>query len=264
MTLRPLRGERFGLDLGLRYDQSTHADLSAYDTRRVLGAVGSRYRLGPRLALRLDSWVGWTLLDEEPYLLETALRPSLLVGIGGRAGVLRFDAEGERLDYEERPFIQSLNRDGWSYGGGFEHIVPVPLREGSWVAWTGAYTRRDTEAGTDLLGFDGAYDHDRFGALVRLHVPVAWQLDADARLAFDAERYDNANVIDAVTDNGVGRPDPRRRSDDVWNVGLALTRPLGRLTELELSWGFTDRASNVDLYAYDRHIVGLTVRVHTP
>ena len=34
--------------------------------------------------------------------------------------------------------------------------------------------------------------------------------------------------------------------------------------QLELAWSFCDRASNVDIFTYDRHVVGLLVRAHTP
>lgn len=263
-SVRPVRGERLGLELGARYDRSYHLELSDYDTQRVLGIAGGHYRLGSRVGLRLDGWFGYTTLADDPYLLEGALRPSLLVGLGGPAGTLRFHADGQRLDYGEGPLFESLDRDGWSYGGGFDHIVPLVWREGGWASWGSVYARRDTEAGRDLLGFGGAYDHHRVGALARLHVPVLWKVDADARAAFDAELYDNRNVVDALTDGGVGRPDPRRRRDELWSLALALTRPVGRFTELEVAWGYTDRISNVDLYAYDRHVVGLTVRVFTP
>jgi tetratricopeptide (TPR) repeat protein len=263
-TLRPVRGERLGVDVGVRYDDSRHVDLSAYDTRRVLGFAAGRRRLGERFALGLEGWVGYTTLDDEPYLLEGALQPSLALVLGGRAGLLRLHGSAQRLAYDPKPLFSSLERDGWSLGGGFEQVLPLPLREGAWLAWGGGYTRRDTEASRDLLGFDGAYDHDRWGALARVHLPLVWSVRADLRAAFDAERYDHANVIDGLTDGGVGRPDARKRRDDVFGVGALLTRPLWRSSELELAWSWSERDSNVDLYAYDRHVVGMTVRVFTP
>jgi hypothetical protein len=65
-----------------------------------------------------------------------------------------------------------------------------------------------------------------------------------------------------LTDNGVGTLTPRIRRDDVWRVSLSLIRPVTRFADLQLRVYYSDRASNVDLYAYDRWITGVYVRVH--
>jgi hypothetical protein len=87
---------------------------------------------------------------------------------------------------------------------------------------------------------------------------------ADALFTFDGELYDNPNVIDALTDGGVGTPSPKKRRDTVWRTGVILTRAVTRFTDLQFFWHFTNRNSNVDFYSYERSMVGLHVRAYTP
>jgi len=262
-TLQPL-GERGALEAGARYDQSAYLELDAYDSQRFLGFLSLHWRVGPRVALRLDGRVDHARLDDAPYLLAEAVRPNLLLGFGERWGVLRLFAEGERLDYHEQPFISSLERGGWRYGGGLEHTGLLPLRPGAWLALGAGYARLDTTARRDLLGFDGAYDHDRWRGSLRSHWPLVWGFEADTSLFLDGELYAHRNVVDALTAGGVGTTDPCKRRDLVLNAGLALTRPVNRWVDLQLVYAYTNRDSNVELYAYDRSVGGLSVRVHTP
>jgi hypothetical protein len=77
------------------------------------------------------------------------------------------------------------------------------------------------------------------------------------------EHYDHANVIDFLTDDGRGDLNPDSRRDLVTDVAISLVRPISRRMDVELGWRFTHRESNVDLYGYDRHVVGLYFDVHT-
>jgi tetratricopeptide (TPR) repeat protein len=255
-------GERAGVELGVRYDGARQFELGEYDSQRLLGFVSGSVQAWRRVGLRFDGWVGHTWLAGDPYLLDGFMQPAVLVNLGGRAGVTKLFVEGQRLDYDEDPFLSSLERTSWAWGGGLEHFLPVPRWRGAVVSVGTDFTRRDTAAQTDLLGFEGAYDLDCWRTALRLRGPLPWQVDAAFDVLFDAERYHNPNVIDALTDDGVGTLSPRARRDDVWRVSLSLIRPVTRFADLQLRAYYTDRASNVDLYAYDRWITGVYVRVH--
>jgi tetratricopeptide (TPR) repeat protein len=263
-TWRTLGGERHDLELGARYDQTAHLDLQDYDLQRYGGFVAARFRFPAAFSLHLDGEFGYTQLDRAPYLLSGILRPSLLLRAGERAGVLRLYAAGERLVYEDEPLFSSLERTGWSYGGGLDHYLPLRSWPDAWLSLNVGYSRRDTEASADLLGFDGAYDHDQWGGRARAYIPLPWGVTADALFSFGGELYDNPNIIDALTDDGVGDPSPERRRDTIWRTGVILTRPVARFTDLQLIWSFTNRDSNVDYYSYERSIVGLYLRAYTP
>ena len=114
--------------------------------------------------------------------------------------------------------------------------------------------------------FESAYDHDRWRGLLRLGLPLAWRLRSDVMFSYGHERYDNRNVIDflsgAVGGGSLDPNDARRRRDRVTELWIRLVRPVTRFADAELSWRYFDRASNVSLYDYDRHIVGFAVRLH--
>jgi hypothetical protein len=99
---------------------------------------------------------------------------------------------------------------------------------------------------------------------VRAHVPLVWKLASDAQLAVGYERYDYRNVIDFLTDDGgVGTLSPVRRRDLVLDGRIALVRPVTRAAQIELAWRRLERISNVDIYSYDRDILGVYVNLHT-
>jgi hypothetical protein len=66
-----------------------------------------------------------------------------------------------------------------------------------------------------------------------------------------------------ITDDGVGTLDPRKRRDWLIEGRLSIGRRLGRFLRLELGYRGTHRISNVDVYGYDRHVVGLYIRATT-
>lgn len=265
LTTRPVIRERWRVAAGYRYDQSVHLDLHDYDTRAHTGFVSAGFDAGRRLLLQMDGLVGYAELGGDPYLLRGLLRPGARLALGPRAGALRLYAEGEALDYEEPAPLPSLRRDAWSYGAGLEHAVALPWREGAFAALGAGYRRSDAADGTDLLGFEDAYDHHRVQGTLRLGAPLAFGLASDLCFGFGHERYDHRNVIDFLSGVlGGGSLDPadaRRRRDLVADLWIRLARPLTRFAAAELSWRFTDRDSNVSLYAYDRHVVGVALRV---
>jgi len=260
-----IRRERSALSLGALYQETRHLDLHDWDTQSFGGVLSSGWQIGERLGLRVDTSVLHTRLGGDGYALSEGAQPSLLVTLGPRVGWLRGFANADRTDYDEKPFTSALERDGWDLGAGLEHGAPIPGLPGAAFSWYGSWQRTLTDAERDhQLGFDGAFDRDAFGGGVRLSAALPWLVVVDLGASFLHERYANRNLIDALTDEGVGTATPNRRRDGVWEARLRLARPLTRLIEVELSSRYVDRASNVDIYAYDRWVSGLALKVHAP
>jgi tetratricopeptide (TPR) repeat protein len=262
VSWRPrLIGERDPLELDFRYVRRDYARQTDLAEQLFRAGFRNLTYLHPRVGLETEGSGGPFLVDNDLYGVSGGLRQSLLVALGRRTGVLRVYANGERAEYEDAPFVDSLERDGWVYGGGAEHVVRLGRESDLWLAWGGRYSRRDTEAGRDELGFEGAYDADLWQGSLRLAGFLPFEVRARAELYFDAHLYDNPNLIDALSE---GLESPSRRRDMVWTSLLTLRRALYRNVELELYAQFADIDSNVDLYSYRRGLTGMRLRAALP
>jgi tetratricopeptide (TPR) repeat protein len=262
---QPVLTERGAVSVGYRYEQSAHLELSEYDTQKHLALASGRWRIGSRASVRLDGLFEHASLDEDPYALQATLRPHLFLSFGQRAGVLRLFAEGVWHAYEDEPIADSLERDGWSYGGGLEHAIPIPRWRDAWASLGASFSRLDTDGTVDALGFDSAYDHDRWRGLVRFRLPLAWGFRSNLLFSLGYERYENRNLIDFLTKIVSGAPATAvRREDLVSDLSIGLVRRLGRYVDAEVAYRYLNRSSNVALYDYDRSQVRFAMRVYTP
>ena len=120
LSARVYDGERASATLGARYDGSAHFDLTRYDSQTGTAFGGLGWSFGERVRARLDASFSYATLGGDPYAIYGSVVPSLFVGFGER-GVLRLSASVEPIDYDERPIIDALERDGIAYGAALEH-----------------------------------------------------------------------------------------------------------------------------------------------
>lgn len=265
ISVAALRGESFGVYVSGVYDQTAHLELHDWDSQQFGGVLSGGWQATERLGLRLDARISHARLDDDPYLLAGGVNPSLVVTLGPRAGWLRAFGNTSWYGYDETPISTALERDGFAFGSGLEHGARIPGLPNAVFSWFGAWERFESEATRDQsLGFDGDYDRDGYGGGARVSTALPWRISADLGFSYLRESYANPNLIDFLTDDGVGTATPRRRRDGVWAAQLRLVRPLTRFIDVEIGTRYSDRASNVDLYDYDRWVSGLAVRVHTP
>lgn len=262
-VVRPLRGETAGLVIGYRFDSGVYTNLGAYDYQNHLGFGSFYLRPAPQLTLRLDGVASYGLLDAQSYVDTYMVRPNLFYSFGDRLGVSRLYADFEGVRYFEDDLLSSLNRSGHVYGVGLDHSVPLFHVPGALAIVHARWSRQNTFATQDALGFDGAYDYERIEGGLGLRIPLFWGVLAETDVTVGWQPYANANVVAFLTNDGVGDPSAPRRRDLVTDAGVSLSRPLFGGLVLELAWHMTHQASNVDLYAYDRNVVGLYFRFQT-
>jgi tetratricopeptide (TPR) repeat protein len=257
VAFEAVRGSWGALALGYNYSESAHEDLKRFDlrTHTVFGSL--RLRAPGRLRFRLDALGSDVHLDDDRYLRTWTLRPNVFVALSEALGISRLYLQVERRAYHEKPILSSLDRDGATYTAGLEHHARIPWREGATGSLGVELARTNTEASTDLLGFEGDYDNRMARVTGQAQIPVYGPFYArlGGRLAW--YRYVNRNVVDALTDEGVGTPNPSRRSDSMGEATAALGWDVTPEVSVELRWRGTRNRSNVDLYDYERHVVGV-------
>ena len=257
ILLQAFRGEWGALNLGYNYNESSHEDLKTLNQQSHIVFASLSHNGPGRFSQRLDGNLSSIHLDDDRYLARWLVRPNLFMSINDTWGVSRFYLEFLRRSYHDEPLFSSLDRNGDTYAVGFEHYIPVPGWKGALATLAARLARTDTEASRDFLGFDGDYDHRRAQISTRLLLPLPGPFDMRLSGLVAWERYRNENLIDALTDNGVGTPTPSKRRDLIGDATLALGWAISPALRLELRWqGVRDR-SNVDVYDYSRSIVGL-------
>jgi len=263
IVLRPLQREKLDLSVGYRFDGTMHLDLSKYDLQNHLAYISLLDRATTRTALRFDGIYERSRLGGDDYGEAYIARANLFHTFGETIGVTHLYGDFGHLSYYQDPTLSSLDRDGNEYGAGIEHTFSLPFWRPALLTVGTRGSRFDSEATRDVLGFMGAYDYTRYEGNVLLRAPLVWRIQGTAGASLAYEHYDHANVIDFLTDNGTGDLNADARRDWVTDVALSLVRPISRRMDVELGWRFTHRNSNVDLYGYDRHVVGLYFNVHT-
>ncbi len=262
LTGRPWQGERGSLILGYRYDQTRHADLSDFDVlANTIFATGT-WRVDDRLVLRLDGVFGNTLQDLDSELFGGSLRPNLIYAFGPEWGAVRIFGQVEISEYQDDPVFGPWERDALTFSVGAEHFLPLRMK-GSWLAVSGSWSRTLTQAEPfgAAGGYDGDFDYDswRFHGTTTLALPFEFQVQLDA--AYNHDRYHNDNFAHFLQTLGTGGP--RKRRDDVLSGRISLSRRIIDPVRFEIYWRGARRISNVDVFDYDKQIVGALIRFST-
>lgn len=260
LTLRPFQSGRAGLLLGYRYDQAQQDELDPYNYVVNSGFASASFRPHQRVLLRLDGTAGDTRRDGDDYLLLGSLRPNLFFELGDSWGTTRLFGEVAWQEYHDQAVLTPLERDGLEWGVGLEHYLRL-FGTQAWASLGARFERVETQARKSsipgVLSFAGDYDRDVWAGSARLHAPLPWQIDADATLEVAYEDYPHDNLVAWVTDGAIHR----QRRDTYGELRIALGRPLAPLVKLEVAWTGVLRASNTDVFDYQRHIAGVYLRV---
>jgi tetratricopeptide (TPR) repeat protein len=250
LAARVLARDEAALSLAYHFDENHHLEHDELDVRGHHATLSARYAFAPRWMLRLDGGASLLRLDGAPYL-DVA---NLATGLAWRSeshGTFELRATGTRMRYDEAPSLPSLERDGWRAGAGLRHALRLRWGLPASLATQIGYARRLTEGRRDEAGFGPAYDSHYASVDTTLRVELPHELRVSTRLGLSLERFDHRNVNDAQG---------ARRHDRVIDANLALARPLTEWLELEAHLRETRRFSNVELYDWDRQIVGMTLR----
>jgi Flp pilus assembly protein TadD len=231
--------------MGARSDYygSAQVDLREFDLQFPTFTLWVDRALGDKTFLRLQPDVGYAWVGYESYLLTTGVNLELH-RVWGRPGSGRFFFRYQYRDYLFRTLGSDaqLDRDGNLYSGGYDHRYPLGqktvLRSGLTGGYYGAH-------GTE-------YTSNGLGAWIggRRSLPV--QLALDLRFDYVYQQYKNPSVFS---------PSGSKRRDKVFIVRTELERPIRENVKVSARYRYENDDSNVNVYNYDRHVVGAYLTV---
>ncbi len=90
---------------------------------------------------------------------------------------------------------------------------------------------------------------------------LPYEFSIDLSASFEYRPYRNPSTFDEVSP---GVFDSSDRSETTWLFESVLERPLTKLVTGSIRYSYLDNNSNVDVYDYDRHIIGVYVTINLP
>jgi tetratricopeptide (TPR) repeat protein len=241
------------------YYGSAHFDLTDFDEHHPVLSPWLDYRIDSSTVLRLRYDVGYAWIDGDDFLFDQQLSPTLFHD-WGKAGRSQLTARVSYLDYrfpvgpDDPVGITPLfnehtyrNRDGWGWGLSLQHAYPIgresALQVGvSYAAFAAAGGEYDYQGGELFAGAETLLP----GRIaLRGAAGVGW-------FPFD-------NPSSQFDPPGSGLYESDDREDVAYRVRVEMERELAAGFSLLGRYRYHDRSSNVDVFDYDRHVVGLYV-----
>lgn len=263
------------------YYGSAHFDLSDFDTQYPSVTTWVDRRLGESTLARLQydfsyAWVGY-----DGYLLEHSVTPALFHDWGGRRGNSRLFTQLSWDDYRFHPDdvpdgnpppaggpgticpdlsepcgpfgldeAHARNRDGFWSIVGVDHVVPVVELRSQFSAGY-RWHHYDAE-GTE-------YDFDGHEFVLGARTALPWLVVLDVQGSYTYRPYDDPSTYPDPGDLEDGVEyflSSDDKEENVWQADAILERPITDWLIGSLRYEYTRNDSNVEVFDWDRHIVG--------
>jgi tetratricopeptide (TPR) repeat protein len=255
------RDETWTLGLLGSYAGSAHTDLRDFDLQSPSVSGWLDRKLSEETLLRLQSSFEYVWYDTEKYLASTGFSTTLyhdLGDAGSTSAFFRFsdlDYQFESDDVSPGPpgldLGRARNYSGQEYALGFDYS-----------RFFGEETLGRTGFRYRYFDSHREYTYDGFEFVLGVFRELPYQFSVDLALSFEYRPYHNPSTFEDPP--GSGNFDSGDRSETSWLFETALERPLTRLLTGSIRYSYLDNNSNVDVYDYDRHIIGVYVTIDFP
>jgi hypothetical protein len=243
--LEAFRTENWAGGVMAGYQGNAHFELTSFDLQYPTASLWIDRRVDDKSFLRIQPFGGYAWYDLDPYLRHLGTEVAYYRGFGD-AGSGRLYARGGYQNYlysiqdNGDPGINNrADRDGWSYLGGYEHLLPVgkttTLRLG---AAAGGYVAEGRD-----------YDGYTFAVHGGVRQDLWWRFVADLSGGFAYEPYDHHSSYAPAGEN-------KDRRDRVYVAQAELERPITDWLTISGRYRYVNNDSNTDVFEYDRHIAG--------
>jgi tetratricopeptide (TPR) repeat protein len=247
----------FAAGLSGTYYGSAHFDLTDFDEHHPTVSPWFDYRINESTLFRLRYDVGYAWIHGDDFLFDQQLTPTLFHD-WGKAGRSQLSARVSYLDYKfpvgPDVFVTPLfnehtyrDRDGWGWGVTLQHAYPLAKETA-------------LQVGLSYAGFaadGGEYDYN--GAELFAGVETMLPAQIEFRAVAGVGWFPFSNPSSQFDPPGSGLYESDDREDVGYRFRMELERELGAGFSLLGRYRYHNRMSNVDVFDYDRHIVGIYV-----
>ena len=276
------RSRGWALGVLAAYYGSAHFDLTDFDTHYPSITTWLDRRISESTMARLQYDFSYAWVGKDGYLREHQITPALFHDWGGRRGTTRLFAElswddyrfdnddvpdglpiglgggpGEPCPDPTRPCgpfgldeQDERNRDGFWAIIGFDHVIPVHEAR-SEVSFGYRWHHYDSE------GREYEFQAHEFEIGVRTLLP--WRFVLDVQGSYMYRPYDHPSTYpdpdDLVAGVEYGLRD-RDKREHVWQADVILERPITKWLIGSLRYAYVRNDANVQVFDYDRHVVG--------
>ncbi len=251
------RTENWSGGLLAAYAGSGHfsASLHEFDLHYPQASGWIDRKLGDSTTLRVRYDYGHAWVDYDPYLSANRIAGSLF-HVWDERGTTEVTVSGFLYDFRftpDAPFgvapppvCQDLDRDGAGATAEVEHRYPTGWRD---LELYGGYrfTHYDSE------GCEYSFDSHQVRA--GFDLDLGWDVELQAHAAFTYQPYENQSAFLTLAESNIVR------RDRIWQTGVGLERPITDRVSVLGSYRYTDTGSNTNVYDYERHVVGVYLRV---
>jgi tetratricopeptide (TPR) repeat protein len=270
------RNRDWALGVLAAYYGSAHFDLTDFDTHYPSITTWLDRRIDEATMARLQYDFSYAWVGKDGYLREHSLIPALFHDWGGRWGTTRLFGELSWDDYRFDdddvpdgpigggpcsdptracgPFgldeSDARNRDGLWAIAGFDHVVPVEE------------LRSDLSFGYRWHHYDSEgreYDFQAHELVLGARTFLPWRFVLDVQGGFTYRPYDHPSTYPDPRDlvpgvqYGLRSGDKRER---IWEADVILERPITDWLIGSVRYEYTRNDANVEVFDYDRHVVG--------
>lgn len=151
---------------------------------------------------------------------------------------------------------ESVVRDGNGLRVGLQHEYSVRALEGDFIR---AFLLRGSYAYRLYVAKGDDWDFQSHELLVGFKTLLPWMLELDVEGAFIHQPFANRSSYpppDAIQGE-VYTLDPNPRRDQYWRFEATIERPISDHLSVSADYRYVDAVSNVALFRYDRHLVGV-------
>jgi tetratricopeptide (TPR) repeat protein len=240
------------------YYGSAHFDLTEFDEHHPTLSPWLDYRIDETTLLRLRYDVGYAWIDGDDFLFDQQLVPTLFKDWGAAGRSLfavrvtyldyRYPVTPPPLSFPDSQAADYRDRDGIGWGATIQHAIPVA-------------SRSEVQFGLTYAGFEadgGEYDYDGVEAFAGFTTELPAQIALRTGAGIGWLPFDNrSSYFDPP--NVAGSFESDDREDVAFRFHVELERPLGAGFSVLGRYRYHNRISNVAVFDYDRHVVGVYV-----